>query len=81
MVTLTIRELSEDVESRLRRRAASNGRSIEAEIRSILTEALADSPARFGLGSRLREIAGDFGFAELDLPPRLDPPRAPLLDE
>ena len=44
MASLTIRNLPDDVRARLRLRAARSGRSMEAEIRAILTEAsLADS--------------------------------------
>lgn len=38
MATLTIRRLDEDVYERLRDRARSNRRSLEAEARDILTE-------------------------------------------
>ena len=37
MATLTIRNLPEEVRERLRIRAAQRGRSMEAEVRSILT--------------------------------------------
>lgn len=44
MASLTIRNLPDDVRERLRLRAARAGRSMEAEIRAILTEAsLAES--------------------------------------
>lgn len=39
MATLTIRNLPDDVRERLRMRAARAGRSMEAEVRAILTEA------------------------------------------
>ncbi|HEX7070750.1 MAG TPA: Arc family DNA-binding protein [Rhodothermales bacterium] len=39
MASLTIRNLPDDVHERLRLRAARAGRSMEAEIRAILTEA------------------------------------------
>ncbi len=81
MATLTVRELDEDVKVRLRVRAAENGRSMEAEVRAILAEALADPPARFGLGSRLRARAMDLHFVDVDLPVREDTPRAAAFDE
>jgi antitoxin FitA len=40
MTTLTIRDLDDALEERLRHRAARNGRSMEAEARQILREAL-----------------------------------------
>ena len=39
MTALTIRNLPHDVRERLRLRAAKAGRSMEAEVRAILTEA------------------------------------------
>ncbi|MFZ4487205.1 MAG: FitA-like ribbon-helix-helix domain-containing protein, partial [Candidatus Nanopelagicales bacterium] len=41
MATLTIRGLDEEVRDRLRVRAATRGRSMEAEARAILSEAVA----------------------------------------
>ena len=38
MATLTIRRLDDEVYQRLRERARSNGRSLEAEVRHILAE-------------------------------------------
>ena len=45
MGSLTVRNLSEDVKKRLRQRAAANGRSMEEEIRLLLAESAADTPA------------------------------------
>jgi phosphopantothenoylcysteine decarboxylase/phosphopantothenate--cysteine ligase len=45
MVSLTVRNLPEDVKKRLRLRAAANGRSMEEEIRLLLAEGTADAPA------------------------------------
>ena len=39
MATITVRNLPEEVRRRLRQRAARSGRSMEAEIRDILTHA------------------------------------------
>lgn len=44
--TLTIRNLAEPVKQKLRMRAASHGRSMEAEAREILTQAV-DAPPAF----------------------------------
>jgi antitoxin FitA len=41
MATLTIRNVDAGVKERLRVRAARHGRSMEAEVRSILSEAVA----------------------------------------
>lgn len=40
MATLTIRNLPDDVRDKLRVRAAEKGRSMEAEVRSVLAEAV-----------------------------------------
>ncbi|HEY8567511.1 MAG TPA: Arc family DNA-binding protein [Beijerinckiaceae bacterium] len=40
MATLTIRNLPDDVRDKLRVRAARNGRSTEAEVRSLIAEAV-----------------------------------------
>jgi plasmid stability protein len=40
MATLTIRNLPDDVRDRLRVRAAENGRSMEAEVREVLSQAV-----------------------------------------
>lgn len=43
MAVLTIRSLDDEVRDKLRVRAAQHGRSMEAEVRAILTEAV-ESP-------------------------------------
>jgi plasmid stability protein len=40
MATITVRGLDEDVQRRLNQRAAANNRSMEAEARAILSEAV-----------------------------------------
>jgi len=46
MASLTIRNLRDELKQRLRERAARHGRSMEEEIRQILTQAGADKPAQ-----------------------------------
>ncbi|MBS0366283.1 MAG: Arc family DNA-binding protein [Proteobacteria bacterium] len=54
MAQVVVRQLGEDVKERLRRRAARNGRSVEAEIRHILRKAVYEDPAPVTeLGSRI----------------------------
>ena len=48
--TLTIRNLAEPVKQKLRMQAASHGRSMEAEAREILTQAVNATPALTSLG-------------------------------
>ena len=53
MAQLIVRNLDDEVVSRLRRRAAARGRSMEAEHREILREALLASPRRPSLKEHL----------------------------
>jgi antitoxin FitA len=56
VATLTIRNLDDGLKSRLRVRAAKNGRSMEEEVRDILRGALA---TRAGLKQNLAEAIGE----------------------
>jgi plasmid stability protein len=72
MATLTIRNLEASVKERLRVRAAQNRRSMEAEVRAIVTEgveALA-RPLEANLYDRIRAHVEPTGGVELELPPR-----------
>ena len=60
MATLTVRNLAEEVHRALRIRAATHGRSREAEVRDIL-EMVARPPERIKLGSLLASIAREAG--------------------
>lgn len=78
MSTLTIRNLDPAIKDRLRLRAARNGRSMEAETRAILTEAVvapAPSP-ELSLYDRIRARIESVGGVGLDLPSRM-PMREP----
>jgi antitoxin FitA len=70
---LVVRRLQESVKDRLKKRAARNGRSLESEVREILTDvsqncAVAEG-ASVGIGTQLvemfRPVAG-----RLKMPPR-----------
>lgn len=74
MAAVSIRGLDEGVRERLRVRAARNGRSMESEIREILTEAVAEPPSE-GLFITLRNRFQEVGGVELDIPPRTEMPR------
>ena len=78
MAALSIRDLDDSVKARLQIRAARNGRSMEAEVRAILSEAVADPATAVGLGRALLERFGEAGGVELELPPRSTLPRAPV---
>lgn len=75
--TLTIRRLDPEVKERLRQRAARHGRSMEAEVREILKQALAARPETGEeLYAAIRRRFAPLGGVELDLPPR-EPGRTP----
>ena len=80
MATLTIRNVDAAVKERLRLRAARHGRSMEAEARTILSEAVAgdrDQPEP-NLAEAIRRRFTPLGGVDLELPPREsvdEPPR------
>ena len=65
MTAISIRNLDPEVKARLRVRAAEHGRSMEAEIRAILVDAVAEQ--RPGLFDALRAISLEHGGVDLDL--------------
>ena len=69
MAAVSIRDLPDDVRDRIRIRAARHGRSMEAEMRAILTAAVADE-ARTDLATALRHRFAELGGVELEIPPR-----------
>lgn len=76
MPTVSIRNLDSRVKERLRVRAARHGRSMEAEMRAILTEAVAEPEDERGLLNALLDRFGALGGVDLDIPPRGTQPRA-----
>ncbi len=71
MASITVRNLDEGLKKRLRIRAASNGHSMEQEVRDILHAALeADPEPAMGLGTAIHELFKPFGGVELEIPPR-----------
>ena len=74
MAAVSIRSLDDQVLARLRVRAARHGRSMEGEIRAILTDA-----AGMGSGDLFGAMLDRFaaiGGVDLSLPERSTPPRA-----
>ncbi len=71
MATLTVRNLDDEVQRNLKRRAADNGRSMEAEVRAILTAALTEG----GLAQTWVESIGPWRGDEIALPQRSEPRR------
>lgn len=79
---MTVRNLEDDVEHRLRVRAASNGRSMEEEAQAILKDALREDQEERGLATAIHELVAPYGGIELDIPPRNDlVPDTSIFDE
>lgn len=72
MAMLTIRNLEPALKERLRVRAAQHARSMEAEARDILSQALkpSASPPERNLYDRIRARFAPLGGVDLELPPR-----------
>ena len=76
MASITIRNLDDDVKTRLRVRATGNGRSMEQELRLILANAVGLAP-KSPLAGTVRTHFGPSRGVDLELPPREiadDPP-------
>lgn len=70
MAQLVVRNLEESVKSRLRRRAARRGRSMEEEVRDILRDAVKEEETSAGglgtaISSRFRKLGYKFRIPEL----------------
>lgn len=78
MGAVHIRRVNDDLKSRLRIRAAENGRSMEEEARTILRDALSDKgPPSHTLAQSIQDLFAPLGGVELEFPPRQpmrDPP-------
>ena len=71
LASITIRNLDDEVEPRLRVRAAERHRSVEEEARSILQEAVCEEKSvPRNLVEFTRECLASFGGVELKFPPR-----------
>lgn len=77
MTVIRVRDLDDDVAARLKVRAARHGRSMEAEVRAILTDAVAAADEdRLNLAQVIRNRFAVAGGVDLQIPPRSDQPRA-----
>jgi len=70
VAALSVRDLDDGVKERLRVRAAQNGRSMEAEIRDILTDAVKEPERERNWLTELHETFAALGGVDLDIPPR-----------
>lgn len=75
MADLSIRNLEDSVRERLRTRAASHGRSMESEVRAILTEAVMEPEQPAGFLEAVFDRFSSLGGVELDIPDRSTPVR------
>jgi plasmid stability protein len=76
MAAVSIQKLDDTVRERLQVRAAAHDRSMEAEMRAILIEAIREPEDEEELFEALAARFGELGGVDLDLPPRSAPPRA-----
>lgn len=84
MASIIVRNLDDDIRNRLRVRAAQNGRSMEAEVRSILSKSMAEPDTNHTkkrsvaeVFQQIQSLFGDVGGVELDLPER-EPASEPI---
>jgi antitoxin FitA len=80
MATLTVRGLAAELHALLRIRAARNGRSMEAEVRSILEEQLRAPQPTTGWGSRVHARFVDIAADDIEFVRAPDRPRAAEFD-
>ena len=76
MANITIRNLDDDIRTRLRVRAAGNGHSMEEEVRQILRKAVGRAHGSRDLSRIIRSHFGLADGVDLALPPR-EPAREP----
>jgi plasmid stability protein len=81
MATLTIRNVDAAVKEQLRVRAARHGRSMEAELRSILNDAMdSDHDAAPNLADAIRRRFAPLGGVELEPHPAVTVREPPTFD-
>lgn len=63
MAQILVRDIEDDVKERLQKRAAQHGRSMEAEVRDILRDAVkADHQSKPGLGTEIAALFKGIGL-------------------
>lgn len=67
MASILVRGLDDSVKQRIAERARNNGRSMEAEVREILTESVVEKNIALALLKLGRRVGG---CEELEIPPR-----------
>jgi antitoxin FitA len=81
VAAMSIRNLDERVLELLRIRAARHGRSMEAEVRAILVDAVREPDEGPNLGQAIMNRFGELGGIDLEIPPRTGMPRAAEFDD
>ena len=82
MATLTVRNVDPILKQRLRVRAAHNGRSMEAELRQILSDTLGGDRGReTNLAEAIRRRFAPLGGVELEAHPSQAVGEPPSFDE
>ena len=77
MTAISVRDLDDRVAARLKVQAARNGRSMEAEVRAILTDAVTASASEgLNLAQTIERRFSEIGGVDVHIPPRSDLPRA-----
>ena len=80
LASITIRNLDEEVKTRLRVRAASNGRSMEEEARLILGDAVERNPETQDIAGIFRSYFGPMNGIDLNVPQRRSLRKPPRFD-
>ena len=80
MASITIRNLDDDVKTRLRVRAAERHRSMEEEARLILREAVGGKANSRNLARAIRARIAPLGGVDLELPTRGPMRKPPSFD-
>lgn len=80
MASITIRNLDNEVKTRLRLRAAGNGRSMEEEVRRILRAAVGRKQNSSNLANIIRAHFGPSKGVDLELPTRVAGREPPSFD-
>ena len=80
MASITIRNLDDSVSLKLRVRAAQNNRSMEAEARIILCEAVSDKETSRNFAVAIRSHFGSTNGVDLNMPVRDSGREPPTFD-
>ncbi|WP_112239475.1 FitA-like ribbon-helix-helix domain-containing protein [Kribbella monticola] len=80
MAVITVRNLDDHIKQRLRVRAARHGRSMEAEVRAIIVDAVSEEDPGENFLMALHRRFAEVGGVDLELPERNSTPRVVEFD-